>query len=77
MIRKADSLAADKACGSPPPKPAAMVQVEQLDAQANTLTEQIRELEEKSAVDRGEGERPERASVPHGSRARSRRICRR
>jgi len=46
---KADSLAADKVCGPAPAKPAAMAQVEQLDAQAKTLSEQIRQLEEKSA----------------------------
>ena len=47
---KADSLAADKTCGTMPAKPAAMVQVEQLDTQANALTDQIRKLEEKSAA---------------------------
>jgi hypothetical protein len=46
---KADSLAADKACGAAPAKPAAMAQVEQLDAQARKLTDEIRQLEEKSA----------------------------
>ena len=45
---KADSVAADKACGRELAKPAAMVQAEQLDAEANRLTGQIRELEEKS-----------------------------
>jgi len=47
---RADSLAADKTCGSMPAKPAAMVQMDQLDAQANALTGQIRQLEEKSAT---------------------------
>lgn len=47
---KPDSLAADKACGSEPPKPAAMAQIEQLDAQANALSDDIRKLEEKSAA---------------------------
>lgn len=47
---KADSLAADKSCGSEPPKPAAMAQIEQLDAQANTLSDDIRKLEAKSAA---------------------------
>lgn len=46
---KADSLAADKTCGPAPAKPAAMAQVEQLDAQANSLTDEIRKLEQKSA----------------------------
>jgi hypothetical protein len=46
----ADSVAADKACGAPPPKPSAMVQVEQLDAQATSLSDQIRKLEERSAA---------------------------
>jgi hypothetical protein len=45
---KTDSLAADKACGPLPPKPAAFAQIEQLDAQSNTLSDQIRKLEEKS-----------------------------
>jgi hypothetical protein len=45
----ADSLAADKACGSLPPQPAAMVQAEKLNAQSNTLSEEIRLLEEKAA----------------------------
>ena len=47
---KPDTLAADKACGREPAKPAAMVEVEQLDAQMNTLSDQIRQLEEKSAA---------------------------
>ena len=45
---KADSLAADRTCGREPAKPAAMVQAEQLDAEANKLSDQIRQLEEKS-----------------------------
>ena len=45
----ADSLAADKACGSIPPQPAAMVQADKLNAQANMLSEEIRLLEEKAA----------------------------
>ena len=45
----ADSLAADKACGSLPAQPAAMVQSEKLNAQANKLTESIRQLEEQAA----------------------------
>jgi len=44
-----DSLAADKACGSPPPQPAAMVQSQTLDALATKLTEAIRQLEEQAA----------------------------
>ena len=44
-----DSLAADKACGSAPPQPAAMVQSEKLNALANKLTEAIRQLEEQAA----------------------------
>jgi hypothetical protein len=47
---KPDSIAADKACGGEPPKPAAMAQIEQLDAQANTLSDDIRKLEEQSAA---------------------------
>jgi hypothetical protein len=46
----ADSIAADMACGSLPPEPAAMVQSERLNAQANKLTEAIRQLEEQSAA---------------------------
>ncbi len=45
-----DSLAADKACGSPPPQPAAMVQSEKLNALSNKLTEAIRQLEEQAAA---------------------------
>jgi len=44
-----DSLAADKACGSALAQPAAMVQSQKLDAQANKLTEAIRQLEEQAA----------------------------
>jgi len=44
-----DSLAADKACGSLPAQPAAMVQSEKLNALANTLTESIRQLEQQAA----------------------------
>jgi hypothetical protein len=47
---KPDTLAADKACGREPAKPAAMAEIEQLDAQAKALSDQIRELEEKSAA---------------------------
>jgi hypothetical protein len=47
---KPDTLAADKVCGREPAKPAAMAEIEQLDAQAKALTDQIRELEEKSAA---------------------------
>ena len=47
---KPDTLAADKACGREPAKPAVLAQVEQLDAQAQKLTEEIRQLEEKSAA---------------------------
>lgn len=46
----ADSIAADKTCGSLPPQPAAMVQADKLNAQANKLSEDIRGLEEKSAA---------------------------
>ena len=47
---KPDTLAADKACGREPAKPPAMVEVDRLDAQVRTLTDQIRQLEEKSAA---------------------------
>ena len=47
---KPDSIAADKACGPMPAVPAVLVEMDKLDAQANTLTEQIRELEEKAAA---------------------------
>jgi len=47
---KPDTLAADKACGREPAKPAVLAQMEQLDAQAQKLTEDIRLLEEKSAA---------------------------
>ena len=47
---RADSIAADKACGPLPPKPAAMAQMEQLDAQANSLSDQIRKVEESSSA---------------------------
>jgi hypothetical protein len=47
---KADTVAADKACGRLPAKPTALVQIEQLDAQANALSEQIRQLEEQAAA---------------------------
>ena len=46
---RVDSLAADKACGSALAQPAAMVQSQKLDAQANKLTEAIRQLEEQAA----------------------------
>jgi hypothetical protein len=45
----ADSLAADKACGSLPPQPAAMVQADKLNKQAEKLSEDIRQLEETAA----------------------------
>ncbi len=45
---KADSGAADTKCGRQPPKLPAMVQVEQLEAEEAKLTDQIRQLEEKS-----------------------------
>ena len=47
---KPDTLAADKACGREPAKPAVLAQTEQLDAQAQKWTEEIRQLEEKSAA---------------------------
>jgi hypothetical protein len=47
---KPDTLAADKACGREPAKPPAMVQSEQLNAQASALSDQIRQLEEKAAT---------------------------
>lgn len=47
---KPDSLAADRACGREPAKLPVMVQMEQLDAQAKALSEQIRQLEEKAAA---------------------------
>ena len=47
---KVDSIAADKACGPMPARPAAMAQVEQLDAQVNALGDQIRKLEETSSA---------------------------
>jgi len=48
--QKADTLAADKACGREPAPPAVLVEMDRLDAQANALTEQIRQLEEKAAA---------------------------
>ena len=48
--KSADSVAADKACGREPAKPAVLAQMDQLDAQAQALTEQIRELEQKAAA---------------------------
>jgi hypothetical protein len=47
---KPDTIAADKACGPLPSKPAVLVQMEQLDAQVRALSEQIRQLEEKSSA---------------------------
>ena len=47
---KADTLAADKACGPALAKPAVLVQIEQLDAESNKLTAQIRAIEEKAAT---------------------------
>ena len=47
---KPDTLAADKACGREPAKPAAMVQSEQLNTEATALSDQIRQLEERSAA---------------------------
>jgi len=47
---KPDTLAADKACGREPAKPAAMVESERLNAQATALSDQIRQLEESSAA---------------------------
>ena len=47
---KPDTIAADRACGPLPSKPAVLVQIEQLDAQVRTLSDQIRQLEEKSAA---------------------------
>lgn len=45
-----DSLAADKACGKEPPKPAFLVQMEQYDAQAAKLSEDIRKMEERAGA---------------------------
>ena len=47
---KADSIAGVKACGPVPDEPAVLVQIKQLDKQASDLTEEIRQLEEKSAA---------------------------
>lgn len=47
---KSDTLAADKACGREPSRPAVLVQIEQVEAQEKALTEQIRQLEEKAAA---------------------------
>lgn len=47
---KVDSIAADKACGPMPVRPAAMVRSEQLDAQVNSLGDQIRALEETASA---------------------------
>lgn len=47
---KADSLAADKACGKAPPKPAVLVEMDRLNAEADALSEQIRKLEETAAA---------------------------
>jgi len=47
---KADTLAADKACGPALAKPAVLVQIDSLDAESNKLTEQIRAIEEKAAT---------------------------
>jgi hypothetical protein len=47
---KADTLAADKACGPALAKPAVLVQIDQLDVESNKLTEQIRSIEEKAAT---------------------------
>jgi hypothetical protein len=45
---KADEVAADIKCGKEPAKPAAMVQVEQLQAEEAKLTAQVRQAEEKA-----------------------------
>jgi hypothetical protein len=45
---KADEVAADIKCGKEPAKPAAMVQVEQLEAEEAKLTAQVRQAEEKA-----------------------------
>ena len=45
-----DTLAADKACGRPPAKPAVLAQIDSLDGIAKELSEQIRKMEEKSAA---------------------------
>ena len=63
------TLAADKACGREPAKPVAMVQSEQLNTEANALSDQIRQLEEQSAPQRKEREWARRAPVLHGARA--------
>jgi hypothetical protein len=47
---KPDTLAADKACGRPPAKPAVLAQIDSLDGIAKELSEQIRKMEEKSAA---------------------------
>lgn len=47
---KADTLAADKACGKEPAKPAVLAEMDRLDAEADALTEQIRKLEETAAA---------------------------
>jgi hypothetical protein len=47
---KVDSIAADKACGPMPARPAAMIQAEQLDAQVDSFGDQIRQLEETASA---------------------------
>jgi hypothetical protein len=47
---KPDSLAADKACGRPLSKPAVLAQIDSLDGIANTLTSEIRTMEEKASA---------------------------
>ena len=47
---KPDSLAADKACGRPLPKPVVLVQIDSLDGIAKQLSEQIRKIEEKASA---------------------------
>lgn len=47
---KPDSLAADKACGRPLPKPVVLVQIDSLDGIAKQLSEEIRKMEEKASA---------------------------
>ena len=47
---KPDSLAADKACGRPLPKPVVLVQIDSLDGIAKQLSEEIRKIEEKASA---------------------------
>ena len=47
---KADTLAADKACGAMPTKPAVLVQIDRLSADENGIRERIRATEERAGA---------------------------